>query len=62
MLFKSSKRYIDKHNVKILHLDVNVVVLSLKVFPFEPAAEPCRVSMAMETLFLISLATTNRGA
>ena len=57
MLFKSFKRSIDKHNVKIPHWDVNVVLLSLKVSPFEPAAEACRVSMTMKTLFVTTTST-----
>ena len=60
LLFKSFKRSGVRERIRPPHWDINVVLLSLKVAPFEPFREAPLKEMTMKTLFLVALATANR--
>ena len=60
LLFKSFKKSGERERIRPPHWDVNVVLLSLKVAPFEPLRNAPLKEMTMKTLFLVALATANR--
>lgn len=60
LLFKAFKRSFTRSKNRPPHWDINVVLLSLKLAPYEPFLEDNLNYVTMKTLFLVAFATANR--
>ena len=60
LLFKAFKKASAREGVRPPHWDINVVLLSLRLAPFEPIRYANLKEATMKTIFLVALATANR--